>query len=227
MYFNKVSIDWDARRAKVHFVDFGNTEKKNLSELYELDDELFKYPFQAIECKLVEIKPDLVANPNGVWTRESNKKFAKLVDTTKDVARSRYKNHMQIKVVDIEDDLVVMCKLYGCNRDSSIWEDVTDVLVEPDENGLAVAQRTAATQQLIVRSSLNVYPSLLPAATSGASGGGGMMGAGSSGQAANTNNRYYVPNRESGYMSKRPDFAKIDAELKKIQPRNVTIFIII
>lgn len=196
-----MNIDWETRRAKILFVDFGNTEKKKLSELYELDDEMYKYPFQAIECKLAGIKPDLIVNPIGVWTRESTKKFARLIETN-DPIKSRYSRRMKINIVDIEDETVVMCKLYACNKDTNLWEDVGDVLTEPDANGLAVAMQVSQTEQSIdvVRSSFHVP--------------------------ASATNRYYVPNRESGYMSRRPDFAKIDAELKKVKSMHTVRIII-
>ena len=194
---------------KIIYVDFGNTDKKRFEDIYELDEELYKYPFQAVECKLAEIKPDLIANPVGVWTRKSTNKFRELIDISNPQCRF---NKIQIKIVDVEDDRVVVCHVHGRNRVTNIVEDIADVLVEPDDNGLAVAARTTQADQLmgVVRSSLNMYPT--PILTSSAP------------PAGNTgSNRYYVPNRESGYMSRRADFAKIDAELKRFPNSRKTV----
>lgn len=64
---------------------------------------MYQYPFQAIECKLSDIKPNLIENPNGVWTEKSNESFAKVLNSVS----TRF-----IMVTSLEQS-TVMCKLSG------------------------------------------------------------------------------------------------------------------
>ena len=51
--------DYDDSKVEVEifFVDYGDTEKKTVSEVYELPNEFLKLKFQAIPCCMADIKP--------------------------------------------------------------------------------------------------------------------------------------------------------------------------
>ena len=55
---NVIVDDYDDSKVEVDifFVDFGDTEKKRVSEVYELPNEFLKLKFQAIACCLLDIK---------------------------------------------------------------------------------------------------------------------------------------------------------------------------
>ncbi len=67
--------DRKSNQVEIQYIDFGNKAKKKPDELFELTEDMLKYPFQAIECKLADIKPNIIKNPNGVWANRINKKF--------------------------------------------------------------------------------------------------------------------------------------------------------
>lgn len=61
-----LSVNKDAQKCNVLFVDFGNQEEKKFKELFELSRSLTEYPFRAFQCRLANIKMSLFNNPNGI-----------------------------------------------------------------------------------------------------------------------------------------------------------------
>ena len=68
------SVDTVTSTAEVLFVDFGNTEHLNLSDLRLLDSEFFSLPAQAISFSMCEISPQT----GEVWSAEAVSKFQDL-----------------------------------------------------------------------------------------------------------------------------------------------------
>ncbi|VDI64301.1 ATP-dependent RNA helicase TDRD9 [Mytilus galloprovincialis] len=64
---------------EVFFVDYGNTEKMRKEALREMSSEFLSIPFQAVECKLCEIRPSPIKCPDGTWTVEAKEQFKHLV----------------------------------------------------------------------------------------------------------------------------------------------------
>jgi len=96
-----LSVDKKSMSVEVHFVDFGNKEKKNFTDIFEMSDDLQEYPFQAIECKLVNIKPSKIKNPNGVWTKTANALFT-------DILSQCDESTFSMKVKYIEDNVAMI-----------------------------------------------------------------------------------------------------------------------
>ncbi|KAM6183161.1 tudor domain-containing protein 1 isoform 2-T2 [Erethizon dorsatum] len=55
---------------KVHFVDYGNVEEVTTDELQTIASKFLKFPFQGIQCWLVDIQPR-----NKYWTKEAIARF--------------------------------------------------------------------------------------------------------------------------------------------------------
>lgn len=72
-------IDKERQLVQVLFVDYGNKEVKRFNQLLVLNDDLYNYPFQAIECKLIKLQINKLKCPNGVWSKAANNYFAQLV----------------------------------------------------------------------------------------------------------------------------------------------------
>ena len=106
----------------VQFVDFGNKDKKKFNEIFELAADLQEYPFQAIQCRLVNIKMSLFKNPNGVWTKAANKTFKHLVQSM---------NHdiLKIKVFGLNEN-EVMVKLFEQNHLGVSGSDIGELLAD-------------------------------------------------------------------------------------------------
>ncbi|XP_052105936.1 ATP-dependent RNA helicase TDRD9-like [Mytilus californianus] len=64
---------------EVFFVDYGNTEKMRKEALREMSSDFLSIPFQAVECKLCEIRPSPIKCPDGTWTVEAKEQFKHLV----------------------------------------------------------------------------------------------------------------------------------------------------
>ena len=62
-------------QVEIVYVDYGNKEIKKYDQIFKCTQELMEYPFQALECRLVNIKPSLITNPNGVWILKANQAF--------------------------------------------------------------------------------------------------------------------------------------------------------
>ncbi len=92
---------------EVQFVDYGNKEVKAHDELYIMDDKLKQYPFQAIECRLDNVKPSLVRNPTGVWTKKSLLFFKEATLNTKDYAE------FKVKVNQVDEENFLLVDLFG------------------------------------------------------------------------------------------------------------------
>jgi hypothetical protein len=102
-----VNTDLARMRAEIQYVDYGNREVKAYDELYSMEERLKQYPFQAIECRLQDIKPCLLRNPTGVWTKKSVAHFKKMLQS-----ETEYRK-LTIKVEDVDDHDVVLCDLLG------------------------------------------------------------------------------------------------------------------
>jgi hypothetical protein len=69
---------------QVFFIDYGNTEAVNPSDLRDFDDETIKaeileVPTQAFECTMSEIQPSLIQNSQGLWTDKAQLEFRKII----------------------------------------------------------------------------------------------------------------------------------------------------
>ena len=61
------SYDSSQSRVELFYVDYGDTEEKEITEVYELKTEYLKMKFQAIRCSIAHIKPD----PGPKWSSEA------------------------------------------------------------------------------------------------------------------------------------------------------------
>ena len=57
-------------QVELYFVDFGENDSKHLSECFYLKEEFLQLSFQAIACKLADIKPN-----HGEWTSQAIDEF--------------------------------------------------------------------------------------------------------------------------------------------------------
>uniref|UniRef100_A0A8C4QL78 RNA helicase n=1 Tax=Eptatretus burgeri TaxID=7764 RepID=A0A8C4QL78_EPTBU len=76
-------------KATIFFVDYGSKQEVQLPELMELPDNLRSLPFQALECRLVMIRPSVqaaMAKASG-WSHQALLDFKKLVASQNLVAR--------------------------------------------------------------------------------------------------------------------------------------------
>jgi hypothetical protein len=80
-----LSVNHVKKEVEIIFVDFGNREMKKFDQLFKCSPELMEFPFQAVECKLVGIKPSIIKNPNGVWVREATRIFKELIGNLKKI----------------------------------------------------------------------------------------------------------------------------------------------
>uniref|UniRef100_UPI0035900AED ATP-dependent RNA helicase TDRD9-like n=1 Tax=Myxine glutinosa TaxID=7769 RepID=UPI0035900AED len=74
-------ITKEKEKATVFFVDYGNKQDVQLTELMELPDNLRSLPFQAVECRLVYIRPSVLtamAKGSG-WSHNARLDFQKLL----------------------------------------------------------------------------------------------------------------------------------------------------
>ncbi|XP_013371302.1 PREDICTED: tudor domain-containing protein 1 isoform X2 [Chinchilla lanigera] len=67
---------------KVHFVDYGNVEEVTTDELQMISSQFLKFPFQGIQCWLVDIQPR-----NKYWTKEAIARFQMCITGVKLQAR--------------------------------------------------------------------------------------------------------------------------------------------
>ncbi|XP_063100841.1 tudor domain-containing protein 1 isoform X2 [Cavia porcellus] len=67
---------------KVHFVDYGNVEEVTTDELQMIPSKFLKFPFQGIQCWLVDIQPR-----NKYWTEEATARFQMCITGIKLQAR--------------------------------------------------------------------------------------------------------------------------------------------
>ncbi|KAL3852582.1 hypothetical protein ACJMK2_016201 [Sinanodonta woodiana] len=64
-------------KVKVFYLDFGNTEKVDRQDIYEMQPEFMLLPFQAVECFLHNVEP---ANNQEFWSQDAKNYFRELVD---------------------------------------------------------------------------------------------------------------------------------------------------
>lgn len=83
LYYRARIEVFNAKMAKVFFLDYGNTEDVSLTSLREIDPdthvEVLVTPAQAIECKLAEVRPSAVTSGKGQWTRQARELFTQFV----------------------------------------------------------------------------------------------------------------------------------------------------
>ncbi|ESP00578.1 hypothetical protein LOTGIDRAFT_157854 [Lottia gigantea] len=79
--------------AHVFFVDFGNSEDVDFSELRALTPDLQNLPFYALECMLENVRPS-----DKVWSDQCREEFELLV----------YDKEIEMKILDIEDQLNIV-----------------------------------------------------------------------------------------------------------------------
>ena len=56
MSIQEDSYDYNKSRVELFYVDYGDTEEKEISEVYELKTEYLKLKYQAIQCSIAHIK---------------------------------------------------------------------------------------------------------------------------------------------------------------------------
>ncbi|KAG8184735.1 hypothetical protein JTE90_019337 [Oedothorax gibbosus] len=90
-YYRAQLLDVRGERAKVFFVDYGNTEFIKVSELREINDEstpdVRKTEALAFECQLAEIKPSSIKSSKGDWSLAANSWFKANVNGLKLTAK--------------------------------------------------------------------------------------------------------------------------------------------
>ncbi len=121
-----INVDKEAQVCEILFIDYGNREKKAFKEVYEMSYQLQQYPFQAMQCRLANIKVSLFKNPNGTWTTASNLKFKSIINKA-----LNKKNTMKLKVLGINHTNVVLCKLTAHNSED-IAQDIGMELVKSE-----------------------------------------------------------------------------------------------
>ena len=65
--FQEDTYDYSQSTVELFFVDYGDSETKPISELWELKDEFLKLKYQAIPCSLAKVQP----NTGSQWSPES------------------------------------------------------------------------------------------------------------------------------------------------------------
>jgi hypothetical protein len=122
-----INIDYKNEQVQVHFVDYGNKETKRFNELYMFLTEVHQYPFQAIECNIVNIKMSIIENPKGVWTTEATKHYCNIIENGLESTRYEW---LKIKVYDISPDNVVNIQLFCGNDKNRISDDVGELMTK-------------------------------------------------------------------------------------------------
>lgn len=114
-----INVNKTEQKATVLFIDYGNKEKKSFKELFEMSLELFDYPFQALECRLANIKMSILKNPNSIWTKSANELFVKKIEKYHGFRT----NSLKIKVVDLADTIALV-KLFSKVTESDIGDEI-------------------------------------------------------------------------------------------------------
>ena len=68
------SYDASQSRVELFYVDYGDTEEKEITEVYELKTEYLKLKYQAIQCSIAHVKPE----PGLQWSTEAVDLFCEL-----------------------------------------------------------------------------------------------------------------------------------------------------
>ena len=138
-----LDLDKDQQLAQVIFVDYGNKEMKKFSQLYSISDEMESIPFQAIQCKLINIEINKLKCPNGVWTKAANDYFMNLIN----------ERELQASVYSIVDNVVrihLSEKENGQNQPLKINEEliksgfalsITESQVSQNKNSILTAKK--------------------------------------------------------------------------------------
>jgi HrpA-like RNA helicase len=117
-------VDKKEQKAEVRFVDYGNKETRNFKDLLEISEELQHYSFQAIECKLANIKLSLIKNPIGTWTKQATRKF-------KDIINNPANKFTRMKVIDLDENNIARVELL-CGSDNKKLHDVGTLLIKSE-----------------------------------------------------------------------------------------------
>ncbi|CAF0852517.1 unnamed protein product, partial [Brachionus calyciflorus] len=112
-------------RVELVFIDYGNRARRNFKDLFYLSDDLKEYPCQALECKILNVKPSLLQNPTGVWTKKSTHTFDKLISDEK-------YDFFEIFVHGLDENLAYI-NLFATTKNGT-RDDFTNLLVK---NGCA------------------------------------------------------------------------------------------
>lgn len=184
-YYNDVSIGKAYYRAKIVevfpaklqaeiiFVDYGNKATRSFKDLYYLSDNLKDFHFQAIECKIVNVRPSIYQNPTGQWAKTSNQKFNNFVDSDKFVS-------FEIIVQGLDKNLAYV-NLHGVTK-SGVHEDFTEMLLKS-----GCAEMMSKTEI-----DLNLSKQF-------------------------NRKDFYIPSRESDYMSTKPRFVNEDIAIRQAE----------
>ncbi|GBM12802.1 ATP-dependent RNA helicase TDRD9 [Araneus ventricosus] len=78
LYYRAQVMEIEPPKVSIFFVDYGNAETINISELREIPEstpDVLNTPCLAFECHLAEVKPLSYKSPNGQWSPEANMWF--------------------------------------------------------------------------------------------------------------------------------------------------------
>lgn len=121
-----LTVDHRQKEAYIRFVDYGNGQSVPFTNLFKLSDRLKEYPFQAVECKLHDIKPSLIRNPNCAWTNRSNDCFKQMILSS---SAKMYTN-LKMEILSL-DETVALVNLFGLDSDKH-YISINDQLVKLD-----------------------------------------------------------------------------------------------
>ena len=184
-YYNDITIGKAYYRAKivevfpaklqadVIFVDYGNKATRSFKDLFYLSDNLKEFQFQAIECKIVNVRPSIYHNPTGQWAKTSNQKFNNFVNSDKFVS-------FEIIVQGLDQNLAYV-NLHGVTK-SGLHEDFTEMLLKS-----GCAEMMSKTEI-----DLNLSKQF-------------------------NRKDFYIPSRESDYMSAKPRFVNDDVAIRQAE----------
>lgn len=178
-----ISVDRNRQEVEVQYIDYGNKEKVDFVNLYELSFELQEYPYQAVECRVSNIKPSILRNPNGAWTKSSSEKFKAIVEDKK------YES-FKIIVKGIDENIALV-NLYGEHKESQTQHQ--SVMVSRDI-GLELVNLGYADVQN--EKSINDNKSKF------------------------SSELLYIPTRTDDYITKKPVYDKLDANVIKKKYRD-------
>jgi len=103
------SYDFSSSTVELFFVDFGDIEEKNLSDLFELKTEYLKMKFQAIECTLANLQPESGSS----WSNEATDLFCKLTHC------AMWKP-ISAKILSFNDEKVPVVELLDTNSGADV-----------------------------------------------------------------------------------------------------------
>ncbi len=108
-YRGRVTSLLSSDQAKVHFIDYGNTEVVTVTDIYEIDEQFLSPPAQAVLCTLNQL-----LNPNGrgePWKEEAVEFFKEQVSKRETVEVT------VVKVLGVKNVIEVCVSTEGGERD--------------------------------------------------------------------------------------------------------------